>query len=74
MESSNPTLCPLKDTGTVTGLWNYITFFPGHCCLAHLQGYGFHGAAITKGHELGWGEGGLTAMEMHSLPVLEGEV
>ena len=57
-----------------TGLWNYITFFPGHCCLAHLQGYGFHGAAITKGHELGWGEGGLTAMEMHSLPVLEGEV
>lgn len=40
-----------------TGLWNSITFFPGHCCLAYLQGYGFHGAAITKGHELGRGAG-----------------
>lgn len=38
-----------------TGLWNSITFFPGHCCLAYLQGYGFHGAAITKGHEPGQG-------------------
>lgn len=46
--------------------WNSITFFPGHCCLAYLQGYGFHGAAITRGHEPG--RGGLTAMEMHSLP------
>lgn len=81
---TQPILCILSRISSVfkaflflrikPGLWNSVTFFPGHCCLVHLQGYGFHGAAITKGQELGSGEGGLTAMEMHSFPVLEGEV